>query len=369
MDAKLDRYARQMLLAGVGETGQQRLLSSHALIVGCGALGTVAAESLARAGVGCLTIVDRDVVEASNLQRQTLFDDDDARAGRAKADAAASRLKRINPGVRVIPRVLDFTPTAARAILTLAPDAPPVGVVLDCTDNFEARYLVNDLSVSSRVPSVYAGAVGVEGMSRAVLPTGSRAWDERLSTPCLRCVFDQPPTPGTSPTCDSVGVLGPAAGIAALLQAGEALKILLGAFDKVRRGLVAFDLWDGPVRVLNVGDSPDPTCACCGKREFDWLSGTAPPAAARLCGRNAVQIAYLDEDDAPRPVDLDRLGRTLTAHGEVLASGSLVRCVLRNERDDEGGAVELTVFADGRSIVKGTQDTARARAIVSRLVG
>ncbi|MFM9959411.1 MAG: ThiF family adenylyltransferase [Phycisphaerales bacterium] len=370
------RYDRQMLLPGIGPQGQARLETAHALVIGVGALGTVAAEALCRAGVGRLTLVDRDVVEWTNLQRQTLYEETDARDGTPKALAAAARLNRVNRRVRVDALVRDFTPTVARYLITAKP-----GVILDCTDNFETRYLVNDVSVWAGVPYVYAGAVGTVGMVRAVVPAGGVG----VVTPCLRCVFDRPPPAGTAPTCDTAGVLGPAAGAAALLQAGEAMKILLGRNDLLRRGLVTMDLWSAgsdAVRVIDVGER-DAACPCCAGRVFEWLEARAGAIAVRLCGRNAVQIAslgacFIDEDDDAEaweaegragPADLARIGARLRAHGDVLEGPSLVRCTLAHDRAEDGTAVEITVFADGRTVVKGTQDAARARSLVARYVG
>lgn len=370
------RYHRQALLPGIGRDGQARLVRSHALIVGCGALGTVAAESLCRAGVGTITVIDRDVVEPSNLQRQTLFDERDARDAAPKAVAAAARLRAINSGVRVVPMVRDFTHRTAPRILDGAD--PPAGVVLDCTDNFQTRYLVNDLCVSRGNAYVYAGAVGTVGMCRAVLPRVSAPgclWPGELATPCLRCLFEHPPAPGASPTCDTAGVLSPAPGIAALLQTAEAIKMLLGRFDLVRRTLVVCDVWDGPVRELGAGGAFDPRCPCCVGRDFPWLDGRMDSGVTTLCGRNAVQVtAALDEspgslDHSP---DLRGIGDRLRAHGEVLASASLVRCRLWGERPDAGMGgepVEITVFADGRAVVRGTRDPSRARSIYARFVG
>jgi len=366
-----DRYHRQMLLPGVGPEGQARLARSHAVVIGCGALGTVAADSLCRAGVGAITIVDRDVVELTNLQRQTLFDEADAREGVPKAVAAQRRLAQVNGSVRVVARVEDFTHRNAERL------AAGADVLLDCTDNFLARYLVNDVSVKLCVPHVYAGAVGTVGMARAGLPRRGGAgapapkWPDDLATPCLRCLFEEAPAPGSTPTCDTAGVLGPPAGVAALIQSAEAIKILLGRFDLVRRELVVADLWDGPVRTIGVGSAFDAECPCCVGRGFAWLSGAMDPGTTSLCGRNAVQIngAGADESDGDATVDLFTLSERLRAHGEVLASASLVRCVLQGETSGEGEPLELTVFPDGRAIVRGTRDSGRARAVFAKYVG
>lgn len=370
----LDRYHRQMLLADFGRSGQLRLQESHAVVIGCGALGTVAAESLARAGIGRLTIIDRDVVELTNLPRQTLFSEADARSALPKAVAARNRLASVNREVIVDAIVEDFTYRSAPR--TLRNSDVPVHVVLDCTDNFETRFLVNDAAVKFGIPYVYAGAVGTVGMARAVLPRArapaSSRWPDSASTPCLRCLFELPPPPGTAPTCDTAGVLAPAPGIAALFQVSEALKILLGKFDLIRRELVVIDVWDGPVRTLDVGSAFDLDCPCCVHGHTPWLDGTYSSEAVGLCGRNAVQIdahSTPSEEPAEVEVQLRAVGDRLRPHGDVLTSTSLVRCTLRNEPSNDGGRIELTVFADGRTIVRGTRDAIKARSLVARYVG
>ncbi len=351
------RYHRQMLLPGIGEAGQRRLLAAHAAIVGCGALGCVIADTLARAGVGHLTIIDRDVVEATNLQRQSLFTEADAAAGLPKAEAARRRLAEVNSGVRITAHIADFTPDEATRLAGFAGDPP--AALLDGTDNFETRLLLNDLAVQRGVPLIYGGAVGTRGMMAVILPGEG---------PCLRCIMPQPPAPGTMATCDTAGVLGPVATIIGAAQAAEAIKLLAGAREVVSRTMLDFDIWGGTRRRLDLGRMRDPDCPCCARREFDWLEGKQGAGAASLCGRSAVQIAGA----SGQTIDLAALGARLSGHGAATANDFLMRIALADEqRDAETGAgpVELTVFADGRAIVGGVTDPARARAIYARYVG
>jgi adenylyltransferase/sulfurtransferase len=371
----LARYHRQMLLPDVGEEGQRKLAASHALVVGCGALGTVIADALCRAGVGRLTIVDRDVVEVTNLQRQTLFDEADAAAGLPKAEAARRRLGAINSGVVVRAVVADFTPGCAEVIAGVGRKGGdglgPVNVILDGTDNVETRMLLNDLAVKHGVPYVYAGAVGTEAMSMTVLPRGG-ARGEAGATPCLRCVFPEPPAPGSMPTCDTAGVLGPVVGMIANLQAIEALKVLLGCFDLVSRSLLRFDPWRLERQRVDVASlGADGACPCCGERSFEWLEGGRAQGPVALCGRDAVQVSA----PANGRIDLVVLSERLGAFGEFTTTRFLTRGDLEGEaRDERNGQpatrpIGLTVFADGRAIVEGTVRLDRARAIYAKYVG
>jgi adenylyltransferase/sulfurtransferase len=359
-DRQLHRYHRQMLLPGIGEEGQRRLLTSHAAVVGCGALGTVAAEALVRAGVGRVTLIDRDIVEWTNLQRQTLYDEVDARDGTPKAAAAAARLARINSGVRIEPHVTDFNSQNAEKLLGLdgrhgaardANAAERAGVLLDGTDNFETRYLLNDIAIKHGVPYVYGGAVGTRGMQMTVLPG---------RTACMRCVFPEAPSPGSVPTCDTAGVLASATGIVANVQAAEAIKILLGRLDLIAPTLLEFDLWTNHRRRLDLSSARDAACPCCGQRRFEYLESTAA-ATVMLCGSSSVQV--LSGIGQNGGIELDLLAARLASHGEVSRTPHLLRAALRAEQ------LELTVFRDGRAIVKGTTDTARARAIYARFIG
>lgn len=345
----LARYHRQVLLPGIGSEGQRRLLAAHAVVVGCGALGTIIADLLARAGVGTLTIIDRDVVELTNLQRQTLFDEADAAAGLPKAEAAAAKLRRINSAVAVRPVVADFNHRSAER-LVLAGDGPLPSVVLDATDNFATRYLNNDLCVKHSLAYIYGAAVGTVGMVTTILPR---------RTPCLRCVFPDMPPPGTTPTCDTAGVLGPVTAAVGAVQAAEAIKTLTGA--EPARGLLEIDLWSGGVRRIDLG-SPREDCPCCARGEYPFLEGLMAAGATVLCGRNSVQVNPPLEAVRGR-LDLTDLAQRLSVHGSFEATRLTLRGVLR----DEG--LELTVFPDARAIVRGTIDPATALTVYSRYIG
>lgn len=350
----LSKYARQTVMAGIGEAGQRRLLEGHAAIVGCGTLGCVIADQLCRAGVGRLTIVDRDLVEPGNLQRQVLFDRADAEGRLPKVEAAQARLAAINADVRTNAEVADLRPSNAERLIVDGPFGRP-GVVLDGTDNFETRYLINDLCVKHGIAYVYGGVVGTRGM-RAVFG------GERTSAPCLRCVFDRPPAPGSQPTCETAGVLAPAAAVVGAMQAAEAIKILAGADDAVARDLLEIDPWAGLLRRVDLSRSKDPGCPCCVERRFAFLDGPDPEAAA-LCGRNAVQVMPGKGGAAGR-LDLDAVAGSLRGVGEVSRTAFMVRV-----SPYEQAGVTVSVFRDGRAVIEGVEDPARARAIYARYVG
>jgi len=333
--ADRERYSRQILFPGIGEEGQRKLLDSNVAVVGCGALGSFQAEALARAGVGRINIVDRDYVESSNLQRQWLFDEADADASLPKAVAAERALARINSGVRVTGIVDDLTASNIDELLGASE------LILDGTDNFETRYLINDYCVSRRVPWIYGAAVGSYGLAMPVLP--GRA--------CLRCIYPEPPG-GTQPTCETAGVLGSITAAIAAVQVAAALKWLTTADLEPR--ITTLDLWNGPIRQVDA-PAPDPDCPTCAKHEFPYLDGerTAPIS---LCGRNAVQI-----HERRRPLDLDLLKRKLLPLGEVRANEFGLRFFCR--------PYEMTIFPDGRAIVKGTTDAGVARSLYARFIG
>ncbi len=333
-----DRYSRQLLLPEIGEDGQRRLSSSRAVIVGCGALGTVQASLLVRAGVGETLVVDRDYVEPSNLQRQGLFEEQDARDGTPKAIAAARVLRRVNSAVSVVPIVRDLTPANAEELLSSA------DVILDGTDNFETRFLINDVAVKHSVPWVYGAAVGTRGAWMSVLPA---------RTACLACMFPSPPG-SRQPTCDTAGVLNATTSMVASFQVAEASKILAGRSEAVHARLVSHDVWSGERSSVR-SDQPDPECSACARRVFTYLAATAP-RTARICGRDAVQVPGRDS-----PLDLAALARSLACVGEVRSSEHVVRFRCPPH--------ELTVFEDGRTIVKGTQDPGVARSLQARYVG
>ncbi len=359
--ARMDRYHRQRLLPGIGDAGQARLAASRALIVGCGALGCAAADLLARAGVGSLTIVDRDLVEATNLQRQVLFDEE--QIGEPKAVAGADRLARVNSAVRTEAVVADFNASNGESIAKAGGRAPDV--ILDGTDNFETRFLINEIAVKLGVPYLYAGAVGTHAMAASFLPpfAGGRTAGGH-SGACLRCLFEGPPPPGSQPTCDTAGVLGPVIAMVAGVQAGEAIKVLVGAHERVRRTLLEFDAWGNSVREIDLASVGDPSCACCVGRSFPMLASPAA-ASVTICGRDEVQVL---PSGAGR-VELESLAGRLRAHGPFEATRFLVRGELEGERGEGDARIGLTVFPDGRALVRGSGDPGRARSIYAKYIG
>jgi molybdopterin-synthase adenylyltransferase len=364
MHHDLHRYHRQMLLPGFGEEGQRKLLASTALVLGCGALGSVAADLLARAGVGHLIIVDRDFVELTNLQRQVLFDEQDIADAMPKAEAAKRKLARINAQVRVTAIVDDLNHR------NIERHASGADILVDGLDNFETRYLANDYAVARGLPYMYGGAVGTSGAAYAILPhtrDGSAPWETDSgggkATPCLRCLFEEAPPPGTSPTCDTVGVLGPAVAIVAGFEAGEALKILSGHPERVCPTLLNIDLGANAITQLKVAGAWERgNCPCCKQGRFEFLEGKAGSSATTLCGRDAVQLAHRQSG---AKVDLQEIAARLRRHGKVSANEFLVRADL----GEDGRAYELTLFADGRAIVKGTADAAVAKSVFAKYVG
>jgi adenylyltransferase/sulfurtransferase len=372
----LHRYHRQILLPGFGEEGQRRLLDAHALVVGCGALGSVIIDCLARAGVGTLTIVDRDVVEITNLQRQVLYDESDVAEGMPKAEAAKAKVAAVNAQVTVHAHVDDFNyRNAARY-------ADGVDIILDGLDNFETRYLLNDLAVARGLPYIYGGAVATTGVSMAVLPhpaarldelSSCVQWTDGQSTPCLRCVFPEAPPPGVSPTCDTAGVLGPAAMIVAAHQATQAIKLLTGSLDALDRSLLSIDLWSNETRRFDVSgarqDEDDDACPCCADGSFEYLEGESASATLSLCGRNAVQVTPPDQADGPAEIDLERIAHRLAPHGSFTFNRYLLRGRFAAEMGEQGEPIELTLFPTGRAIVKGVTEPEAARSIYAKYVG
>ncbi len=363
----MDRYHRQTILPGFGSTAAARLAKAHVMIVGCGALGCPAADLLARAGVGRLTLVDRDVVELTNLQRQSLYDESDAKARRPKAEAAARRLVAVNSEILIEPIVEDCDAECAPRLFA---SHPPPDVVLDCTDNFETRYLLNDACVQAGIPLVYGGAVGTTGMNFVAFPAAKIG--TKGDGPCLRCVFSEPPAPGDVPTCDTAGILGPVATFVAAWQAADALRLLVLGAAGVERTLCAIDLWTGAKREIDLRKARLPDCPCCGKRQFDSLQGWSggPRRTVRrevatrvLCGRNAVQVSPSVTAD----LDLSMLASRLTDAG--LGSFDANSSSLQGILQIDAGQFPLTVFPDGRAIVGGTTDPVLAKVLYARFVG
>lgn len=364
MTHDLSRYHRQMLLPGFGEDGQKRLLASTAVVVGCGALGTVAADLLARAGVGHLVIVDRDFIELTNLQRQVLFDEQDVREGIPKAEAAKRKLARINSQVEVTAIVDDVNHRNIEKYVAGA------DVLLDGLDNFETRYLVNDCAVKHGIPYMYGGAVGTVGAAFAILPhteEGATAWERHaagnFATPCFRCLFEEAPPPGLSPTCDTAGVIAPVVSIIANFEVAEALKVLTGNIDRVSPAMLNIDLWNNTFLKLNAGRAYEQgDCQCCRHRNFEFLDGKAGSSVTTLCGSNSVQLTHKQGE---AKLDLDELSARLGRHGAVTSN----RFMVRAEISDNGKPYELTVFSDGRAIVKGTRQGNVARGVFAKFVG
>ncbi|MBI1335359.1 MAG: thiazole biosynthesis adenylyltransferase ThiF [Phycisphaera sp.] len=365
----LDRYHRQMLLPGMGEEAQRRLLNATALVVGCGALGTVIANMLARAGVGHLVIVDRDFIEVTNLQRQVLFDEDDVEQAIPKAEAAKRKIAKINSQVKVDAIVDDVNHTNIEKFMTMG-DTGMVDIVVDGVDNFETRFVVNDAAVKNRVPYIYGGAVGCVGMSYAVLPhsavgnSDETPWEKAgKATPCLRCIFEQAPPPGINPTCDTAGVLGPVVSIIANYQCVEAIKVLTGNYNAVNPNMVSIDVWNNTMKQFKVAKAYDVgECVCCKKRNFEWLDGKFSSGTTTLCGRNAVQLTQAQ--DAGK-LDFDEIAGRLRPHGGVTANKFMIRAAIK----DNGQDYELTLFNDGRAIIKGTKQPSVAKSIYAKYIG
>ena len=343
LDPALSRYARQIRYAPLGEEAQLKLRKSRALTCGVGALGSVVADSLVRAGVGHVRLVDRDFVELTNLQRQMLFDERDAAAGTPKAIAAAEKLRAINSAVEVEPIVADIDPSN---ILSLCDG---VDVIVDGTDNFETRFLINDAALKLGIPWVYGGAIGAEGRTMTILPG---------ETPCLRCVMAEPPPPGTSATCDTAGIVGPVIHVVGALEAMEALKILAGRREAVNRSLTVVDLWHNTSRSIGLAALAEAAdCGACKRGEYLWLNAEQGTRSAVLCGRNSVQISGAER----RPIALEALAEKLASLGKVTRNPFLLRAAI--------GDHVLTFFPDGRAIISGTDDIATARSVYARYIG
>ncbi|HKD05223.1 MAG TPA: ThiF family adenylyltransferase [Bryobacteraceae bacterium] len=332
------RYSRQIRFAPFGADGQERLGRAAAAIVGCGALGTVQAALLARAGIGRLRLIDRDFVEESNLQRQMLYTEDDARDAMPKAEAARRHLLEANSHVEIEAAIADLNPESAEDLLG------GVDVILDATDNFETRFLINDYSVRESVPWIYGAAVGSYGIAMPLLPG---------ETACFRCIYPEAPQ-SAQPTCETAGVLGPLTNLIGSFQAMEAMKILAGRRDSVRKRIFTADLWSGPVREIAMPER-NAECATCARQEFVFLTGRKR-APVSLCGRNAVQI-----HEHARPLNLAELSARLKGLGSVRQNEFALRF--------HDGIYEVTIFADGRAIVKGTTEPSIARGVYSRYLG
>jgi molybdopterin-synthase adenylyltransferase len=339
-----NRYARQIQYSKIGRDGQDRLTAADVSIVGCGALGTVIAELLARAGVGRLRMIDRDVVEWTNLQRQSLYNESDADLGRSKAEAAAEHLSHINSEIRIDPIVADVVPSNIRALLD------GTDLVMDAVDNFAVRFLINDWSLATFTPWVHGGCVGTVGQMRLFSGQGA---------PCFRCLVPVAPPASSVDTCDTAGVLGPATHLVASLQSMAAIQWISGARDQVSRDMMSVDLWNHRFRSLKIDPTIHTNCVACSRRRYEYLdgeAGTMMEASQTICGRDSVQIR------GNGAVDLDRMAQRLSHVGQVTRSRFFLRVALPSDR-------RLTLFRDGRVLVDGTDDLAEARSIVDRYIG
>jgi len=338
-----ERYSRQILFSGISKAGQERLAQSHVVIIGCGALGAMQAEMLARAGIGRLRLVDRDFVEESNLQRQVLFEEQDAAERLPKTVAAATRISRLNSEAQVEAIVKDVNYSNVENLIGDA------DLILDGTDNFEARFLLNDAAVKLNKPWIYGAAVGAYGVQMTIRPH---------ETPCLRCVFPDLPAPGTSPTCDTAGVILPVVATIASYQVSEALKLLTGQIEKLHSSLLQFDLWENQFAKLKVeGLRGQGHCRTCEQGQYDFLTSRTGQLVTTLCGRNAVQITPATDSK----IDFMDLAEQLRGAGEVSYNRYLLKF--------KTGEHEITVFPDARSIIKGTDDPYVARSLYARFIG
>ncbi len=340
----ISRYHRQYLFPKIREEGQRKLLASRVTVIGCGALGTGIANILARAGIGFIRMVDRDFIEKNNLQRQTLFDEDDILQNLPKAVAAERKVRKINSEISVESIVSDVNFTNIERFIEGA------DLVLDGTDNFETRFLINDACVKTKKPWVYGACVGSHGLTMTIIP---------YETPCLRCVFESAPPPELTPTCDTAGIIASAAMTIASLQATEAIKILSGCRSEINTSLFSIDLWSHETKAFRLEGLRDKTdCPACKQNKFEFLSGDLSPKTVSLCGRNAVQVTRPERTK----INFEALASRLKQSGEVKFNSFMLQVVV-------DGNYELTVFPDGRAIIKGTNDPVQAKTLYAKYIG
>ncbi len=345
LDPELARYSRQILYEKIGVEGQRKLGASKVVLIGSGALGTVLANTLVRAGVGFLRICDRDFIERNNLQRQILFDEDDIAANLPKAQAATRKLRRINPDVTIEAEVTDVNPDNIERL------CEGMDLILDGTDNFETRFLINDYAVKNSIPWVYGAVIGATGLCMTIVPH---------DTPCLRCVFEDAPPPEMNPTCDTAGVLGSTVNLVASLQAIEAMKLLMGKKEEINRHLVHLDVWSGRFVNMKVQSSfKSGNCPCCNRGDYEYLSGKFSSSAVTLCGRNAVQIT----NPGTTSIDFSMIAKKL----EPVASKPIKQNPFMLKANIDG--YELTLFPDGRAIIQGIDDGEKAKSLYAKYFG
>jgi len=339
------RYARQVCFAPIGPEGQKRLSGSTVTLIGCGALGSILAEMMVRAGVGQLRVVDRDFVELNNLQRQMLFDEQDIAENLPKAEAAKRKLNRINSQVQVTPFIADANYESIEYF------GEGADLILDGTDNLQTRFLINDVAVKHSIAWIYGACLAAGGMMKVILPGGK---------PCLRCLFDAPTEPGLLQTCETAGILGATVGVVASFQVVEALKILTGNPEAVNQNFISFELWDNRFRQMPLGDAvkSQEGCSCCREKRFEYLEGKGSLSTISLCGRNSVQIRPRNFGEK---IDLEKMASRLQGAGEIVRNDFLLRLVLPER--------EMTIFPDARVIVKGTNSVEEAASLFARYVG
>lgn len=343
MDQSLERFSRQILFQHMEEKCQKVLMDSCAVVVGCGALGTVSSSYITRAGIGQIRIIDRDFIEKSNLQRQILFDENDIAEGLPKAIAAQRKLRQINTGITVEGIVTDVNYVN---IEELTKDAD---IIIDGTDNFETRFLINDFCIKSNIPWIYGACIGSSGLTMNIVPP---------TTPCLRCVFEIMPQMGTFPTCDTAGVIGPIAGVIGSIQATEAIKILIGKYESASKTLIEIDVWDTKVKQIDVSDlSGLNDCPTCKLHKYSYLEAEDGVMTTLLCGKNAVQVMCRNISN----IDLVQLAKRLTSISDVSSNEFMLRFKVKDN--------EFTVFPDGRAIIKGTNDLSTAKSLYSKYLG
>ena len=338
----LSRYQRQSILPQIGADGQKKLAASTVAVVGMGALGSVSANLLARAGVGRLRLIDRDFLELQNLQRQVLFDEEDLKGNLPKAVAAQRKLQKINSEIEIEAEPGDLNPETIDELLE------DTNLVIDGTDNFETRFLLNDFSLREKIPWIYGGAVGTEGLTYVILPGEG---------PCLRCLFEEAPKPGEFQTCDTAGILAPVAHFIASFQVVEAMKILVGRKEEVDRRLWKVDLWKKEFHPVNISSSISKRCSSCEKGDYPYLNRERISRTVTLCGRNAVQIFRSEA----QKINFKNLAEKLAAVGEVTYNDYLLKASIP--------PFEITVFSNGRAIIQGTQDASQAKSVYSKYIG
>jgi molybdopterin-synthase adenylyltransferase len=341
MDNELDRYSRQILFPGIGEEGQRKLRASRVLLVGCGALGSNVANTMVRAGVGHITIVDRDFIELNNLQRQIVFDEEDVQRSLPKAVAAAEKLRKINSQVEIVDLVADVNPGNIDGLVRGA------DIVLDGTDNFETRYLINDACVQQGKPWVYGGVLASYGVSMTIVPH---------ETPCLRCIFPESPPPGTTPTCDTAGIIASIAAVIANIECVEAIKLLVGARDKINRGMIWIDVWENSFEKM-LGSQIAADCPTCVQGNYEFLEAKGGTRTTSMCGRDAVQVSPREAASVSFP----QLAERLRSAGKVQYNEYMLRFQV--------DGYEMVIFPDARTLIRGTTDESHARTLYARYIG